>query len=77
MIFERSYDDRYYLRFAWLPVRLYGPDEWNRCARLNVKERWIWLTYYWRYRARSGVYRAVPDENTTNKLLIESMRRET
>lgn len=59
MIFERRYDQDYHRWFAWRPVRLYGPDEWNRQRRLQAKPRLVWLRSVWRWRCQPQTYYAL------------------
>ena len=74
MIFDCWYeDDRYHRWFAWYPVELNGPDEWERCQRLRCGPRVVWLQYVWRLKTRPGDYYALPDSNTRNSLLLESI----
>jgi hypothetical protein len=75
MIFEAPYDDKYQRWFAWRPVALYGPDEWDRCKRLNTRPRIAWLEYVWRYDCQPRPYYALPDEETRNNLLLESIEQ--
>ena len=48
----------YRLHFAIIPRRLYGPDEWRRCARLDCKPRWVFLQYCWKMKCRPRDYYA-------------------
>jgi hypothetical protein len=78
MIFENRHDFRYKKWFAWYPIFLSGPDEWNRCESLGCDERCVWLRFVWRYRTRPGAYYALPGPHTKNKLLLDSIEgRET
>lgn len=74
MIVGRHYDKLYHPWFAWRPVKLSGPDEWERERRLNVGPRFVWLRWVWRYKCKPNPYYALPDENTTNALLRQSIR---
>jgi hypothetical protein len=63
MIFEPTMEDSEYSAwFAWRPVRLYGPDEWDRCRRGRFP-RWVWLTTVYRMRVRPRTYYALPEPN--------------
>jgi len=73
MIFEKRYDQRYHRKFAWFPVLLDGPDEWDRTRHLDTTRRLIWLQFYWKYNTRPGAYKAVPWEGTSNCLLLDSI----
>ena len=56
MIFEwTKEDDDYHEWFAWRPVQLYGPDEWDR-KRLGRYARWVWLRTVLRWRHRPRTY---------------------
>ncbi len=60
MIFERTKeDDDYHWWFAWRPVSLYGPDEWDR-QRLGHYPRLVWLRNVLRWRNRPRTYYALP-----------------
>lgn len=59
MIFERTIDSEYHLWFAWRPVRLCGPDEWNRSKITGGWPRWVWLRWVWRMRVRPDNYYAL------------------
>jgi hypothetical protein len=73
MIFQRSYDKRYYRWFAWRPVILDGPDEWDRCKRLHVRRRLVWLRFIWRMRMKHTTYRALPGAQTDNAMLLDAV----
>lgn len=60
MIFGgKKEDDDYLPWFAWRPVRLSGPDEWDRQKR-GYSPRWVWLRRVYRMRSRFGTYYAIP-----------------
>lgn len=60
MIFGGRREDREYHRwFAWYPVRLNGPDEWDRMKRLWARPRWAWLRMVWRMRGEPSTYYTV------------------
>lgn len=61
MIFSRSVDGRYRRWFAWRPVRLHGPDEWDRKRATGKPARWVWLQVIWRMRSEFGTYYALGD----------------
>lgn len=73
MIFEDRDDTRYRPWFAWHPVTLYGPDEWDRAKRLRTSARVVWLRWVWRYRHKPRDYIALPDAATRNALLLDSI----
>lgn len=57
MIFNRRADDTEYHRwFAWYPVKLNGPDEWERCRARRTEPRVVWLGYVQRMRVRPNTY---------------------
>jgi hypothetical protein len=61
MIFEwRREDDDYHEWFAWRPVMLYGPDEWDRVKMLRAYPRLVWLRTVLRWRNRPRTYYALP-----------------
>lgn len=70
MIFEwTKEDDDYHRWFAWRPVFLYGPDEWDRRKRTGDSPRLVWLEFVWRWRDPSGTYYALfdgPDSQVTD-----------
>ena len=77
-IFNNDYDLRYKKVFAWFPVALYGPDEWDRCKTLNCGERLVWLRWVWRFKTKGSTYYAIPGDHTRNQLLQDSISgRET
>lgn len=62
MIFGgRAEDDDYHRWFAWRPVWLNGPMEWDRKRALGSSARWVWLRTIYRMRSRFGTYYAVPE----------------
>lgn len=73
MIFERPHDDRYRRWFAWRPVILDGPDEWDRSKVLNTTRRMVWLRTVWRLRTKPSPYYALPWAGTRNALLLEAV----
>jgi hypothetical protein len=73
VIFERNYDEDYHRWFAWRPVVLTGPDEWDRTRRLNCWRRLVWLRFVWRMRSCFGTSYALPWEGTRNDLLLEAV----
>jgi hypothetical protein len=62
MIFERPIDATYKPWFAWRPVQLRGPDEWDRCKKLGTTARWVWLRFVWRRRCIPNTYYTIDDE---------------
>lgn len=72
MIVERANDNGYRRWFAWRPIFLNGPDEWDRARRLNVRERLVWLRFVWRLRLERGNYYALPDAHTRNAMLLDA-----
>lgn len=56
MIFEKRIDEEYHRWFAWWPIILHGPDEWDRARRLGTYPRWVWLRFVWRKRAIPDAY---------------------
>lgn len=62
MIFERTYDDDYHWWFAWRPVILDGPDEWDRVRANNCRRRLVWLRWILRWRNQPSPYYALPDD---------------
>lgn len=58
MIFEKKIDKEYHRWFAWRPVKLYGPDEWDR-QRTGVNARWAWLQFIWRRRNLPRTYYSI------------------
>ncbi len=73
MIFERPYDTQYRRWFAWHPVILDGPDEWDRCRRLDTTRRLVWLRFVWRLRTKPTPYYALPDQHTRNAMLLDAI----
>lgn len=74
MIFEHAPEDTRYRRwFAWFPVVLSGPDEWDRAKRLRTRPRVVWLRNVWRFRTRPSSYYALPDAHSRNALLRDSV----
>ena len=73
MILEWREDQRYKLWFAWYPVILNGPDEWDRMKRRSARARIAWLVPVWRLRIQIGNYYAIPDADTRNQLLLDSI----
>jgi len=61
MIFERSNEDEYKRWFAWRPVILYGPEEWDREKMTGSYPRVVWLCWVWRMRHRPRTYYALGD----------------
>lgn len=60
MIFCKRYECKYRRWFAWHPVRLRGPDEWDRQRALNVGPRLVWMRMIWRMKTRPKNYYALP-----------------
>lgn len=61
MIFQgRQYDTEYAPWFAWRPIRLYGPQEWDRMGAKNCEARLVWLRWIWRMRCKPHNYYAAP-----------------
>lgn len=58
----RKWDDDYKLWFAWRPVMLYGPLEWNRMRFENRRSRWVWLRTIHRMRCRPRTYYALVED---------------
>jgi hypothetical protein len=50
VIFYRKDDKVYHRWFAWYPVKLRGPNEWNRERHYGCGPRTVWLQYVWRKR---------------------------
>jgi hypothetical protein len=62
MIFEwRRQDSDYHPWFAWHPVTLYGPNEWDRERRLGARPRIVWLRTVLRWRCPPRTYYVLPD----------------
>jgi hypothetical protein len=61
MIFERKTDHEYHKWFAWRPVMLYGPNEWDREKMTGGHPRMAWLCYVWRMRNIPRTYYALPE----------------
>jgi hypothetical protein len=61
MIFEVAIDKEYHPWFAWRPVMLSGPDEWDRQKRTGRNARMVWLRKIWRMRTRPNTYYAMFD----------------
>lgn len=62
MIFiGKVYDTKYHPWFAWRPVQLRGPHEWDRCKRLRCEPRWVWLSWVYRRRCRPNTYYEIAD----------------
>lgn len=73
MLLDRKYDKLYKPWFAWYPVFLYGPDEWDRMNRVGAGHRLVWLRRVWRARLGHTTYYAIPDEHTNNNMLLASI----
>lgn len=73
MIFERKWDREYRTWFAWRPVFLRGPDEWDRMRRRGARARFVWLRFIWRARMQGGTYYALPSPNSTNAMLLDAV----
>jgi hypothetical protein len=61
MIFEKPVDKEYHRWFAWYPVILSSPDEWDRQKRTGGWGRTVWLQYVWRMRSKYNIYYALFD----------------
>jgi hypothetical protein len=59
----RQYDDEYKPWFAWRPVILYGPMEWNRMRFDDRRARVVWLQTVWRMRCEPRTYYALPEDD--------------
>ena len=58
----KQYETEYRPWFAWRPVRLYGPDEWDRNKALNCESRLVWLRWISRMRTKPRTYYAAPKQ---------------
>lgn len=68
MIFEwPKEDDDYHPWFAWRPVILYGPDEWDR-NKLGHYSRVVWLKTVWRWRNRPRTYYALFGDHSATQV---------
>ena len=59
MILEWSVDEDYHRWFAWRPVMLNGPKEWDRARGRNGYRRLVWLRFVWRKRSLPSTYYSV------------------
>lgn len=68
------YDDGFKKWFAWRPVKLSGPMEWDRCKVLGCKARWAWLRIILRRRSMFGTDYALPVSEDTRANVKKMLR---
>lgn len=62
MIFARRQEEHEYHKwFAWRPVWLYGPDEWDRKRFTRRPPRLVWLRFVERMRCEPRTFYALPN----------------
>jgi hypothetical protein len=49
--------------FAWRPVELRGPHEWDRMRATGHDARWVWLRWVRRMRCEPQYYYALLEKN--------------
>jgi hypothetical protein len=62
MMFDRQVEESVYRPwFAWRPVFLSGPEEWDRMKATGRSARLVWFRWVYRMKSRPGSYYALLD----------------
>lgn len=67
----RGHACEYHWWFAWRPIFLYGPDEWDRERMLDKSPRLIWLLWVMRMPTSPRFYHVRPNWQGSRYLQLE------